>query len=56
MVSRVVRAEEGETFDLELSRDLLKANEELAEENKQLLKKHNIRAMDIMGSIGRHPS
>lgn len=52
MVSRVVRAEEGETFDLELSRDLLKANEELAEENKLLLKKHRIKAMDIMGSIG----
>lgn len=51
-MSRIIRAEEGETFDLELSRDLLKANEELARENQALLKRHGIRTIDIMGSIG----
>lgn len=48
----VVRAEEGETFDVELSKDLLKANRCLAEENKRFLNKNGVRAVDVMGSIG----
>jgi len=48
----VVKAEEGEIYDVELSEDLLKANRRLAEENKQFLHEHGIRAIDIMGSIG----
>lgn len=48
----VVKAEEGEVFDIELSEDLLKANQRLAEENKQLLHNNGVRAIDIMGAIG----
>jgi len=48
----VVKAEEGEVFDIELSEDILKANQRLAEENKKLLHSKGIRAIDIMGAIG----
>jgi len=48
----VVRAEEGEIYDVELSEDLLKANQRLAEENKQFLHKNGVRAIDVMGAIG----
>jgi len=51
-VKDVVRAEEGETYDVELAMDLLKANEKLAEENKELLRKNNVKAIDVMGAIG----
>jgi len=47
-----VKAEEGEIYDVELAVDLLKANEKLAEENKELLRKHNVKAIDVMGAIG----
>ena len=50
--NKIIKAEEGEIFDIELEADLLKANASLAEENKKLLKKHGVRAIDIMGSIG----
>ena len=45
-------AGEGEIFDVELSLDLLKANEKIADENKALLRKNGVRAIDVMGSIG----
>jgi len=48
----VVKAEEGEIFDVELSEDLLKANQRLAEENKHFLRKNGVRAIDVMGAIG----
>lgn len=48
----IVKAEEGEVFDVELEASVLEANARLAEENRQLLRKHNIKAIDIMGSIG----
>jgi len=48
----VIRAEEGEIYDVELSKDLLKANQRLAEENKQFLHKNGVRAVDVMGAIG----
>lgn len=48
----VVKAEEGEVFDIELDENILKANQKLAEENKILLEKHNVQAIDVMGSIG----
>lgn len=48
----VVKAEEGEIYDLELSTDLLKANQRLAEENKRFLRGRGVRAIDIMGAIG----
>lgn len=49
---RVIKAEEGETYDVELSRDLLKANEKLAAENRELLLRHGIKTIDVMGSVG----
>jgi len=48
----VVRAEESEVYDVELSEDLLKANQRLAEENKRFLHENGVRAIDIMGAIG----
>ena len=51
-MSNIVTAEEGETYDLELSKDLLKENEKLAARNNTLLRKHGIKTIDVMGSIG----
>ena len=51
-MKEVVVAEEGEIYDVELAVDLLKANEKIAEENRALLKKKGVKAIDIMGSIG----
>ena len=48
----VVKAEEGEIYDIELEADLLKANEELAMKNRKLLKRHGVTTIDVMGSIG----
>jgi hydrogenase nickel incorporation protein HypB len=48
----VVKAEEGEIYDVELSEDLLKANQRLAEENKHFLHENDVRAIDVMGTIG----
>ena len=48
----VVKAEKGEVYDIELEADILKANEKLAEENKELLRKHRVVAIDVMGAIG----
>jgi len=48
----VVKAEEGEIYDVELSKDLLKANQCLADENKRLLHMNGAKAIDIMGAIG----
>jgi len=51
-LKEVVKAEEGEIYDIELEADLLKANEELATKNRELLRKHCVMAIDVMGSIG----
>ena len=51
-LKEVVKAEEGEIYDIELEADLLKANEELARKNRDLLRKHGVTAIDVMGSIG----
>lgn len=48
----VVKAEEGEIYDVELSEDLLEANQRLADENKHLLHENGAKAIDIMGAIG----
>jgi len=48
----IVKAEEGEIYDVELSEDLLKANQRLADENKRLLHENGGKAIDIMGAIG----
>ncbi len=51
-LKNVVTAEEGEIYDIELSTDLLKANQRLAEENKKFLHKNGVKAIDVMGAIG----
>ena len=51
-LKEVVKAEEGEIYDIELDADLLKANEELAEKNKELLQKYGVLAIDVMGATG----
>jgi hydrogenase nickel incorporation protein HypB len=48
----VVKAEEGEIFDIELSENLLKENQRLADENRRLLHENGAKAIDIMGAIG----
>ncbi len=48
----VVKAEEGEIFDIELEKSVLEENQKLADENKKLLKRHGVTAIDVMGSIG----
>ncbi len=51
-VKDVIRAEEGEIYDVELDVNILRANERLAEENRKMLRKYGVRAIDVMGSIG----
>lgn len=47
----VIKGEEV-TLDIEPGMNILEYNRKLAQKNKDLLKKHNITAIDIMGSIG----
>lgn len=49
---KIIEPTEGETFDIELSEDLLKKNESMAFENRQILDKAHVLAIDILGSIG----
>jgi hydrogenase nickel incorporation protein HypB len=51
-VKDVVEAEEGEIFDIELDVNILEANRKLANENKELLQKNGVHAIDVMGAIG----
>jgi len=51
-MKNVVKAEKGEIFDIELDVDILEANRKLAAENKELLKKNGVNAIDVMGAIG----
>ena len=48
----VVKAEEGEIFDIELDVNILEANRKLATENKELMRENGVKAIDVMGSIG----
>ena len=49
---KIITGNEGEIFDIELSEDLLKKNESLADANRQALDKNRILAIDILGSVG----
>lgn len=49
---KIIRPDEGEVFDIELDEDFLGKNRKLAEENRKLLDRHKILAIDIMGSVG----
>ncbi len=39
-------------FEIEPGKNILEANKQLAKKNRDLLDKHNVKAIDIMGSIG----
>ena len=47
----VVKGEEV-TLSIEPGMDILEVNKQLAEKNRELLRKHHVKAIDIMGSIG----
>jgi hydrogenase nickel incorporation protein HypB len=47
-----IEASPEEIYDIELEHSLLEANAKLAEENRILLEKHGITAIDFMGAIG----
>ncbi|MBE0478781.1 hydrogenase nickel incorporation protein HypB [Candidatus Aerophobetes bacterium] len=49
---RIIKAGEGEILDIELEEDFLKKNRQFAKKNKSLLEQNNVRAIDVMGSIG----
>lgn len=51
-IKEVVKADEGEIYDLELSADLLQENQKIADQNKALLKENGVQAVDVMGAIG----
>ncbi len=48
----IVLPDEDLILDIELGEDLLKRNQELAEENRRRLREANVRTIDIMGSVG----
>ena len=47
----VIKGEEV-TLEIEPGMNILEVNRKLAQKNKELLKKHNVKEIDIMGSIG----
>ncbi len=51
-ILRIIKAGEGETFDIELEERLLAHNRELAEANHRRLDQRGVRAFDVMGAIG----
>jgi len=48
----IIEADDGETYDIELEKDLLEANKKIALENRKLFDKFKIKTIDVMGSIG----
>jgi hydrogenase nickel incorporation protein HypB len=47
----IVKGEEV-TLEIEPGMDILEVNKQLAQKNMELLREHNVKAIDIMGSIG----
>ena len=43
---------EAVTLEIKPGMNILEVNKQLAEKNMELLRKHNVKAIDIMGSIG----
>lgn len=48
---KIVQPDEGEIYDIELDENILRRNQELAEENRRILDSHSVSAIDIMGSV-----
>jgi hydrogenase nickel incorporation protein HypB len=51
-IMKVIKSKGPEIFDIELEKDILAKNRNLAKENKKRFDRSNILAIDIMGSIG----
>ncbi len=49
---KIVRPKAGEIFDIELERDLLARNRDLARKNRRAFDHSKILAVDVMGSVG----
>lgn len=49
---KIIRAKEEESLDIEVGKDLIKMNDRLAAENLDILNKHGVTAVDVMGSVG----
>jgi len=49
---KTVRSAKNEIFDIELEKNLLEQNREIAKKNRTLFDQHKIHAIDILGSIG----
>lgn len=49
---QTIEAVPEEIYDIELEHSLLEANAKIAKENRALLDRHGIKAIDIMGAIG----
>jgi hydrogenase nickel incorporation protein HypB len=49
---QTIEASPDEIYDIELEHSLLEANARLAEQNRSLLDRHGIAAIDVMGAIG----
>src|ERR1700758_1034826 len=47
-----IEASPDEKYDIQLEHSLLEANAKLAQENRALLDRHGITAIDFMGAIG----
>ncbi|NHV45924.1 MAG: hydrogenase nickel incorporation protein HypB [Candidatus Verstraetearchaeota archaeon] len=52
MKVKVIKSSEGEALDIELEEDFLKANEKIANLNRKMFNRYNVKVFDIMGSIG----
>jgi hydrogenase nickel incorporation protein HypB len=49
---QTIEASPDEIYDIELEHSLLEANARLAKENRSLLERHGVTAIDVMGAIG----
>ena len=52
MKVKVIKSSEGEALDIELEEDFLKANEKIANLNRKMFNRYNVKVFDIMGAIG----
>ena len=51
-MGKIIEHKKDEVFDIELEESILRKNEDFAKKNSQLFKEHNVKTIDIMGSIG----
>ena len=49
---KIITAREEESLDIEVGKDLIKMNDRLAAQNLEILNKHGVIAVDVMGSVG----